>query len=82
MTQSKNNPHPAAGTLDRLLARGSRNPHQLGVVGTDEHPITVVNLPRERQLYLACRCGWTAVAVTLNHAQLLTGQHAPDQHSD
>ncbi|MGA4690703.1 hypothetical protein ACPCXD_10605 [Rhodococcus sp. AB351] len=81
MTQPQITPRLRHGNLDVRLWLG-RAPHQLGLVGSDEHPITVTNLPRERQLHLTCRCGWTAVAVTLNHAQLLTGQHAPDQRSD
>ncbi len=57
---------------------GSPYPQRIGVVGTDEHPITIVDLPRLRQYRLTCRCGWSATAVTWNHARMLTGQHAPD----
>lgn len=57
---------------------GSLYPHTIGVVGTDEHPITVVELPRLRQLRLSCTCGWSATAVTHNHARMLSNRHAPD----
>ncbi|UYP19775.1 hypothetical protein OED52_04245 [Rhodococcus sp. Z13] len=65
-----------------LYMVGSPYPQRLGIVGTDEHPITVVHLPRKDQFHLRCRCGWTAIGVTLNHARMLTGRHAPDQQPD
>lgn len=62
----------------KIWVLGGYGPQPLGTVGTDEHPITVTTLPAQRQYRLTCECGWAATAVTWNHAQVLSGRHAPE----
>lgn len=72
----------ASGASDVYVRMfGSPYPQELGVVGSDEHPITVVELPRVGQYVLTCGCGWSEIAVTVNHARMLTHRHAPDQQT-
>lgn len=51
-----------------------RSPRQ--AFGTEEHPITAARIATKRQYHLTCTCGWQAIAVTVNHGQLLANEHA------